>query len=169
MTRRINEGDLDSLVITGDVFIVPNQAYKLQECNEGWREDKRKDLEGILKANGKVLNEDEEYCMECWYLSEEMDCENIPDHGIDTETDDDREVRITVPSHRTLPASLFAPYKEGDVVSVKIPTYIRIADGFRGMKNVTYNLKLVQRHYRYCNFGNFEDLLRRVCVGNNFN
>ena len=162
---------LENIVINGDIFIIPNRACKIDDYYEDFREKFLKEAIEICEINGFEFNKDEDHIIETWYLSNELGCDNIPDHDLYI-VYDNKEYQIISTCGRQIPENFFRGHKEGDVVSVKLPCIIRESHLPHHKGNVDgdietvveFRLKLNQGDYRYRRFGEFEDVLRKVCM-----
>lgn len=161
----------EPITINGDIFIIPNSAPRLKDYwMESFKAKMQKYMHQICELNGLKFDETVDRCVETWYTSPEMECDNIPDHDIHFEYEGEK-YQLTFPSGRQLPSPLFKDKKEGDVVEIKVPVYIRKYDRPHYKDKmfdedietvVTLKLKLAQTEYRYRSFGNFEDVLKKV-------
>ena len=158
------------ITINGAIFIIPNHAPRLEDYwMESFKTKMQKYMHQICELNGLKFDETVDRCVETWFTSPEMECDNIPDHHIYFECDGEK-YQLIFPSGRQLPSPLFKDKKEGDVIEIKVPAYIRKYDNPRYIDPVegdvetivTLKLKLAQTEYRYRNFGNFEEVLKKV-------
>lgn len=146
------------------LFIIPNSACKLEGFFEFAREDRKADLSKLLEANGKSFDEETEYFVETWMHSTDLDCDNMCDHGFRLSIDG-KEYWTELPN-RDFPKSLLDGHKEGEHIQVIYPLTAypwRSEDDEEIDVNLNIDLELNQRDYRYRRFGNFEDVLKKVC------
>lgn len=159
---------LEAMVINGGIFIIPNHAPKIDNYYPNFREKKFNYMSAICAANGVEFDRANDHCIETWFFSHEMNCDNICDHSIHM-VDDDTKITISVPSDRQIPECLLKGKKEGDILDIKLPVIVAF-DGCqhafveKGGVEIVMNFKfeLCQKKTRYERFGNFEDVLYRV-------
>lgn len=152
--------------ISGDVFIVPNKYSTLTVESKRWynKNERLAKFEKLANLNNlENFDPDITKIVEIWVVVPEM-TENLHDHGIYLDNEQYRAL-----DHSIVPTELFEGKVEGDVVSIIIPLErcFKVPSEFglvqtRKQINVKFNLRLAQREYRYRNFGNFEDVLRKV-------
>ena len=151
--------------INGGIFIIPNSATKFCHMGEFWQNRCRKYMEELCELNGITFNPDD-YLIECWYHSDECDCDNIPDHGISCMIDGKKCYISSNKIRRMIPSQIFGDHVEGDIITVKIPATIDIESTKEEYESkdiiLEINLELNQKDYRYGRFGNFEDVLKQV-------
>jgi hypothetical protein len=153
--------------VAADVFIVPNKALNMK----GYcfvTDSRIKNLGRILVDNDLSFDFVNDKTVELWYVTEDSD--NVCDHGFSTSLEDGRTVCTKFDiSH--LPIKMFEGKQEGDVVELKIHSDREVRIFNKDSReyvtekmhtNITFNLRLTQKGYRYERFGSFEDVLKQV-------
>lgn len=121
-----------------DGFIIPNSPIDLGMALSSTQ----KNIDRICNINNIA---DNTKAIQIWSVS--SDCNNIPDHGI-LINDKYYHIRIGL-----LPAALFAGKKEGDHV-----TFNYVDDDV----DITVDMYLNQKDYRYGRFGTFEEVFQKL-------
>lgn len=158
-------------MIKGNIFIIPNPAIKAATEQPKSNFEFWAGLESIwnnIVFSDKIVNSDkkfyEEKWVQVWYCTPNSSNTNWYDHLIDGYT----ELEGWEPVSQYLPKSLFEGKKEGDVVTFTLPICRKAWRARVDLEaRIEYNdikvsLTLCQTKYRYRNFGNFEDVLKRV-------
>lgn len=158
-------------MIKSNIFIIPNPSIKVAteqpKSNFGfWAE-----LESIwnnIVYTDNIVNSDKKFYdeewVQVWYCTPGSSDTNWYDHLIDGYT----ELEGWEPISQYLPKSLFEGKKEGDVVTFTLPICRKAWRARLDLQSrieydeVKVSLTLSQTKYRYRNFGNFEDVLKRV-------
>lgn len=161
-------------MIKANIFIIPNASVKAateqpKSNFEFWAELEKiwfnivfEDKIVSITDNDKFYNES---WVQVWYCTPESSDSNWYDHLIDGYT----ELEGWEPVSQYLPKSLFEGKKEGDVVTFTLPICRKAwrANPLNHSTKIEYDkikvsLTLSQTKYRYRNFGNFEEVLKRV-------
>lgn len=141
-------------------FIIPNNG----DHSDNFRDWIQKWYMPIVETN-KISLEKNDYIVQVWSASEEdLDSDNLERHGF-TITEDGKRIHYS-PRMELLPASMFEGKVEGDTVTFDVPIHGFDEEGELDdevIVTLRFNMKLCQREYRYRNFGNFEEVLKRVC------
>jgi hypothetical protein len=156
--------------VTGEIFIIPNHAGLVKDYL--FKEEELERATSLCKANGKEFDENNDWIVETWFLSEEVGSDNIPDHGFSVNINDKKYRIFSGELSRHIPAKLL-PSKEGEPVSItfeNIDAYEMNHEDVRKRfhdnpekLDITLNLTAAQEKYRYGNFGKFEEVLSKVC------
>lgn len=130
---------------TGEVFIIPNRAFKVKELLFG-----KDRAEQIAKANNLPYNEEDIFC-EIWIVGT-GDCatDNLGCHG--TIIGDD----YLNPIWSSVPVELLKNVKEGDTVKISLPT--------QSGDVLECTLRANQGGYRYSHRAPFERCLEQCCM-----
>jgi hypothetical protein len=167
--KGIHIDKINDISFDADIFIIPNPALLLPKfpftAIAGRIE---RDMRLICELNDLVFDPTQDYVIETLFLNPDLCFGSISDIGINVITSDgSNNLKMHTDNIRRFPAKLFKGYKEGDVVSIKVPCWInkRFADiddpdTIHVVSNV--NMKLNQRGYQYSNFGAFEEVLEQV-------
>lgn len=152
-----------------DVFIIPNKLYKLKpkymtELN------RIVNVRKIALANNLVYDYEADDVIQLWFVSDDLDSENLGDHGFRFYIEDDKY--LVPPSESKilscLPKKMFEGLREGETRTILIPmndTEIHNCNtGDEEKVDIELRLTITaaQSKYRYKNFGNFEDTLSMV-------
>ena len=153
------------LIITGDIFIIPNGLTK----SSMMLTSTLMDMETMFYANDchKTISMDDEKFVQVWYTSPNSPESNWVDHYIDplakvypVKRKGQTYWRI---SSSLVPVSLLQGHKEGDIVTFNVPVSRFTGIGSREASIIKVSVKLNQSYYRYRNFGKFEEILKRLC------
>lgn len=155
----------NGIAINASMFIIPNSACKIEDLFDFVRAENLELMEKICELNGMKFDPENDYLIQTWYLSEELGCDNIPDHCISVKIETGEKCTIGVEGHY-LPSNLFKGKKEGDIINVKLPVWVKVG----GYKNpgpakdmvADFTIELAQLKYRYARFGRFEEVLEKV-------
>ena len=142
---------------SGKVFIIPNSAPLASELMVKPKEA-YEDAKKMLAASGiEQRYKDDAILVEVWIVSEDLNTENLNCHnGRYVGEDGKRHIIDGVGPY--IPYEIFEGKREGDVVDVVYPSTMSRMDGVE----LNLQLTLAQKEYRYRNFGDFEDVLRKV-------
>lgn len=156
----------NGLTINAQLFIIPNHACHISGLFDFAQADHLARMKKICELNGLEFDPEKDWLVECWYLSEELGCENIPNHNIRVLNENGKRCTIGV-ENRYLPSNIFKGKKEGETISVKLPVWMRVEGEDKEFPNgkdivADFTISLDQTKYRYRRFGNFEDVLSRV-------
>ena len=169
-----------------DAFIIPNHASKAnQYMSQTIAQSIIEFNKNIAELSDLEYDPETDYILQLWLTGEAS--ENFARHGFKV-TVDNLEYRFSEYHLEDLSQSFFKDHKEGDIVTLTIPVtpshafdtsiedkelrrknYIDyMDDAYEPTKeaplfHITFNIKLNQRDYRYCSFGNFEEVMARVC------
>jgi len=149
--------------IKADVFIVPNESYKVSEKTFEWA---RADYFRVFEANHDKISGDfmDQIWIQIWFATRgDNDQSNWTDHGIDGY----KELVGWRPVCQYLPKALFEGHKEGDIITINLPIIKPVelgeGDSYADMyATIKVGLCLKQQDYRYKRFGKFEEVLARV-------
>lgn len=151
-----------NVTINADLFIIPNSAVRgIDGYLEPFRDKNEKWLSNICEASGVEFNRDD-FIIETWMvgMSNGM-AENMSDH-YSCITIDDKMYRFRF-CNRFLPMRLIDG-KEGEVVKIVIPGIELVGeDDNIILMDLHINCRLNQHDYRYARFGQFEEVLQKVC------
>lgn len=140
------------------MFVIPNPGVSINSlcC---WQERYKKSAE----INNVDISDDDEW-IELWFHSEELDSENICDHGFCYSNDDGINVRVCAGAHNHIPAKVLDNIKEGETIewNFEAPSHKRGSEEEPQSVLLTLNLTAQQKGYRYSRFGNFEDVVKLV-------
>lgn len=146
-------------IIKADVFIVPNESFKVSEKTFEWV---RSDLYEIYSATKSAGDFKDQTWVEVWFVTRGNDDSNWTDHTIDGF----KELRGWKPISHYLPKAIFDGHKEGDIITIFLPickSAELVEDSYVDMRaRVKVELCLKQQGYRYERFGKFEEVLTRV-------
>ena len=157
---------IKTLTFNAEAFIIPNHAGAANDYLL-FGEERKKFLDKISQENNcGELDFDNDQCCQLWFCSDDLDTDNLVDHGAFIKMDNDEEIWIR-PEVSVLPVKLFNGKKEGDTVVINIPWHPSFIYGRRSNENaeplsLVLHVKLNQQSYRYRGFGNFEDALQYV-------
>lgn len=148
-----------------DMFVIPNSAGRLDEYIESYKPILKNWLDSVAKASGLTWDENEPL-VQLWYVEtnradKEANSENVVRHGFLIDSDGKSYYgRI---KEEVLPYSWLKNVKEGEELKLNIPC--TMADKQKNKIGVVLNcsIRANQQSYRYCRFGNFEDIAERVC------
>lgn len=151
-------------MIKADIFIVPNEAYKVSEKTFEWA---RADYFRVFRANHDKISGDfmDQTWIQVWFATRgDNDQSNWTDHGIDGY----KELVGWSPVCQYLPKALFEGRKEGDIITINLPITksVELSEGIDSYADMYATIKvdlcLKQQGYRYQRFGRFEEVLARV-------
>ena len=152
-TEMIKAEDI-TIKATGEVFIIPN---RLNRKDGFFGESVQSTLQEIADINN--VTEDNPLFVQCWVVSEELNSENLRDHGGYFNDDDDHIIIHT----GNIPATLFNGKKEGDIVNIKFPATLHdYANDTHDKITLEMSLTLSQLKYRYRDQGKFEECFERL-------
>lgn len=133
-------------------FIVPNPACPIKKCMD--RKGLISRMKDICDLNGVAFNENDRL-IEMWFHSEELNTENLIDHGGSIEDSEGNVKRIYVQGIY-IPESIIRNCKEGDTITYKMRGSI---GNPKEDLILELELTLQQKGYRYSRYGNFEKVL----------
>ena len=137
-----------------DAFIVPNKTHVVSDFL--FDADDRETAYKLLAWINKVHYEpSEDKLVEFWYVSPELESDNLVDHGFKI---NGQYCNCDYDIGRFLPYSMVKDHKEGDTIDVIWP----YDDGSDVMKFILMHVTFKQMGYRYARFGKFEEVLERV-------
>ena len=148
-----------TLEFNADAFIIPNSFST--KCGEFGRFDYFKQ---IYDANDFGEIKPDDGLVQLWYVVPDLESENFIDHSGKCLDEMGNKIHIR-PRIDILPASIFAEYKEGDVIDINVPyTYNYEDDMISDIREymLKMHVKLNQSDYRYRRFGKFEEVLPKV-------
>lgn len=151
MNTEMTIKDMETIKATGEVFIIPNRAAIKDEFINAVIPS---DVEDMLVSND--VTEDNPMFIECWIVSEELNTENLRDHG--GKLYDGNRIMIHT---KYIPATLFSGKKEGDVVTVKFFA-TKYSETLETIVLLEMELTLSQLKYRYKQHGKFEECFEKV-------
>lgn len=157
---RNNNGEVTGIECNAKAFIVPNHSGKLEDFLFS---STRKDIKEIATSVlGKEPDKDERY-VQMWYVVEDLNCDNLGDHGARVEIDGEKHnIRL---ASSFLPYSILKGKNDGDVVDVVFRNTYNAwinDDADAAGEIVTMHVTLDQKNYRYRNFGSFQEVLKIV-------
>lgn len=152
-----------------DVFIIPNRLSKLDP--EYMAElDRIVNMKKIARANNLVFDYKADDIIQLWFTSDDLDSENLGDHGFRFYIEDDKY--LVPPSESKilnyLPKKMFEGLREGETRTILIPMNdaeiynCNTGDEEKVDIELRLTITAAQSKYRYKNFGNFEDTLSMV-------
>jgi len=158
--KRYFENGTEVIEASGIGFVIPNSAgHKNSYFDNG-----KHSFMPIVEANNIELK-DSDYIIQVWAASEDLGSDNLTAHGFSIIEDGKR--MYYHPRMELLPASIFENKVEGDEVSFDVPIMGMDEDGDFTEKVkaiLRFHMTLNQHEYRYRSFGNFEDVVKRVCA-----
>jgi len=146
------------IVANLEAFIIPNSVNLFKDFySKERREDKYKKL---LELSGATCDLDEQYMVQMWYVGEELNSDNLVDHGFRI-IENGTRYSFTMNGFDYLPYYFLKDKKEGDIIKVTFPIKLYTDDESENAANWTLEatIKLNQTDYRYRRFGKFEDVL----------
>lgn len=150
-TKKAILEDMEIIKARGDVFIIPNRAATKDEFIDKTIPSA---VQNMLISND--ITEENPMFVECWIVSDELNTENLRDHGGHINDDDS----ITIHT-RYIPAILFNGHKEGETVTVKFVA-MKYNEDSSSKVLLEMNLTLAQLKYRYKQHGKFEECFEKV-------
>ena len=151
--------------IKGDIFVIPNHAGKAEDFLGSFSEKMAEYGKKICEANGKMYDEDNDYFVQTWMVSEDAGSDNMARHGFDVDVDGEKYYIWRL--EENIPRQLI-DLSEGESATINL-----LGKGYRNSEDFTNDnyvdvmipviFTAAQTKYRYRNFGNFEDVIERVC------
>ena len=149
-----------------EIFIIPNQGGYVSGFWTGV-EKQTKIANMLCDLNGYDFDPNKDKVVQVWSCC--SDCNNMQDHFFHASDDNGKDYRFRFPS-AYIPAKIFEGYKEGDSLDIvyKMKPSDWDLEEVEDMESIpefefTFHTTLAQTKYRYRSFGNFEDVLVRVC------
>lgn len=149
-----------------DIFVIPNMAslakdrlFNSEKIVETFR--------NLAEMNQLQYDPDNDKLVQLWYTSEDdLATSNLKDHGGHVENEDGTLYTIKLANDLgRLPESFFRGKTEGETINIKIPAWAYTRSSDKRMDIILdMTLTLNQHDYRYSNFGNFEDVVKYVCI-----
>ena len=152
------------IVANIDGFIVPNSVCKFKDFM--LKETREPRYKKLLELSGVECNLDDQPMIQMWYVGEELNSDNLVDHGFKIITDD-KKYYFTM-SLCYLPYCLLKGKREGDIITVSFPAKCTIFNSNKDIEDedidwvLEAQICLNQQGYRYARFGRFEDVLERL-------
>ena len=161
-----------------EVFIIPNTPSKINwaSCLGERLADA---MNEISKLNGYEFSPDEKL-VQLWWTSEDLGSENLGDHGIRVQLNEDHlkiAASCTYNPFGYLPIGMVKDWHDGEEIEIIIP--VKTDDNCFVFKNgrfdrnatkademeIEFHLKVTpsQLKYRYRRFGTFEECLHSIC------
>ncbi|MBR6289245.1 MAG: hypothetical protein IKR19_07920 [Acholeplasmatales bacterium] len=152
-----------------DMFIIPNQAGKV---NNFWTGVERQTsiADMLCNLNGFDFDPKHDKVVQVWSCCD--DCNNMQDHFFHETDDEGNEYRFRFPSSY-IPAKILKDHVEGETFDIVYRMKPENWDNKEWDKEdeseelpefeFIFHTTLAQKKYRYRSFGNFEDVLFRVC------
>ncbi len=140
------------LNMKASAFIIPNSLAMIKDYIEPMQEKKLKCMEELCNLNGTTFDPESDKIVEMWFHSEDVECDNLHCHGFSVE-ELDGSVRVVSPAVNHIPVKLVKERKEGDTFTFKVQDEDLL---------ICMELTLDQTHYRYRQFGPFEECLQSL-------
>lgn len=146
------------LAFGASAFIIPNPLTKVNTMFDNSYKQRIAEFEKeVCEMNHIGPFSEDDLLVELWFCSEELNSENLVDHGFNVEDADGTRLHLQPIMMKRLPVKLFDGHKEGDRFSVKIPQKTE-----SGEIIMEIALTLDQLGYRYRRFGTFEECLESL-------
>lgn len=154
--NKINNNVLEG---TLEVFIIPNQGGLVTSWMS--KDNIIKKINGVAELSGFEFDPEKDPIVQLWFCG--MECDNLVDHYIHAEDENGNKVYFRAGNIGHLPAKIFEGKKEGDSIDLVFPAtvFCRENDSETDI-TVKTTVTLAQKKYRYRNFGNFEEVLKKV-------
>lgn len=162
---------MNNTIIKGalDCFIIPNGAIDLSKSTMYNKDEKIANMKKVCELNGVEFDPEKDRIVELWYCGNDFKTTNLCDHGGHV-TVGKEDCGMGFDTKSYLPSKLLRGHREGDVINVKIPGWIRKNQKLKILykttecEDATFDiyLKLNQRDYRYGWHGDFEDVLDSI-------
>ena len=146
-------------------FVIPNGAgYCHNFLLDSYKERYTRYCTDLCQQKGLIFDPDNDPLVQVWFGSDDLGSDNLEAHGFWAE-DENYSFR-----YGYLPLPLIKDIKEGDTMDLEFEIekemvregekhkYIEYGEKDRIKLHITFD----QRSYRYRNFGNFEDVVRKV-------
>ena len=150
-----------------DIFIIPNSANLIEHfMSKHTQEELTERMNHLCELNGTTFDPKNDYIIQVWYVVKDLDCDNMADHGIRwNDNDNGRHFLRTLSYGSFIPAKLFEGSIEGDVRLIKLPmihTYRKKEVKQERERVASIAMQCSQRKYRYSSFGNWGDVMKTV-------
>lgn len=151
----------------GRIFVIPNHAGSINSlkyhCQDS-KNEKIKKLTDLCELNDRDIDDlINEPLIQLWIVSDDLKTNNLEDHGFRFNIGNEEFFGYAYGIGH-LPKSFFDGKKEGDILSLKYKGwYVAKNDGNHNDMLLELNLELCQHEYRYKNFGQFEEVISKVC------
>jgi len=157
--------------ITGKAscFIIPNGAgYCREFLGDKLRQRYTEELTKYCELNDIEFNPEEDQLIQVWWHSDEyFDTDNMYRHGCSVADSDGNIYSFHIDTPEYMPYPLIKDVTEGSRKIIYVPCTIfskeenRMGrDGHEAVLEV--DMEFDQLNYRYCRFGNFEDVVKQV-------
>ena len=150
---------------TANAFIIPNGA---REVSEFISLDKANGTYRYLQEFAKLNNTeicDSDKVVQVWFHSNEVDSDNVVDHGFKVTLNDGTQTGIRPSNLQWIPAKMLEGIKEGDSMMLVSPAFTNYNRTRQSKIDVILHISMIcqQKGYRYARFGNFEEVVKSVC------
>ena len=156
------EGKITRVAGNADLFIIPNAPVSVDDPvlkDSTLFQETKEVMNEICDMNSIDRLTDNDKLIQVWFSAkEDFKCGNLCDHyGYIDDDEAEWDFRL---QEQYLPARLLRNHLEGNVVMINLPVYIRNGSD-RQKVRMELSTTLSQSKYRYKNFGNFEDVMKR--------
>ena len=163
----------ETLSINAGAFVVPNHATTFGYIKKHGLSSTYEYLCDLAKLNGIELKDDDKI-VEMWFHSKELDCDNMADHGFETKLSNGHKIICQPRKLQWVPAKMLENVKEGDLITLITPGNAYYDEDYHvlNVRKAAKKIDLIlsisavcqQQGYRYKRFGNFEDVVKLVCI-----
>jgi hypothetical protein len=157
--------DKEIISFNAKAFVIPNRAVRLVEFSkQPWMNDVYKYLLEMASLNNIELNDDDEI-IQLWFHSEELESDNLCDHGFNIRLNNGRMVSFRPKALQWVPLKLLESINEGDSLLLISPSSSNFNIKRQSSVDAILHISMIcqQQGYRYQSFGNFEDVVKKVC------
>lgn len=149
------------IVANLEAFIIPNSVNLFKDFY--FKERIEYKYKKLLELSGATCDLDDQYMVQMWYVGEELNSDNLVDHGFRI-IENGIRYSFTMNGFDCLPYYFLKDEKEGDIIKVTFPIKLYTDDKSENAADWTLEakIKLNQTDYRYRRFGRFEDVLNQL-------
>lgn len=150
--------------ITADaeIFIIPNRAARINDFLEFSRERILTKAEKLSQDNGKIFDRENDYMVEVWMHSKDLESDNMNSHGSFFNYEGKEYVIGSLSTY--IPRPLIE-MKEKEITTLRYNDLkCRDDDGNKFDVDLVLNMRANQLDYRYGRSGSFEEVLEHVCI-----
>ena len=144
--------ELQQKIFVGDIFIVPNKALD----TAGAFKYSVQMLDQVSDWNGYTFDARIDKFLQVWYTCPELNCMDVPMHGMNTRLSDGTRVHISMEPGEYLPSNMFLGRREGDRMQITLPATLEIGDNTVSGVRITMLLTLAQTTHKYAYAGTFQ-------------
>lgn len=158
--------DITKNIVTGEAscFIIPNGAGVCNQFICG-KERRAEELKKYCELNGiTTFDPEETKLIQVWWHSDDFGTDNMYRHGCSAIDDKGDIYRWGIETPEYMPINLIRDCREGDIIDIKVPIWIRKKGKEGESVDAIAELKLTMQQlgYRYERFGAFEEALQYV-------